>query len=203
MSRAGGGGQVEHALEERILDKSQRLSAQPCLRPHSFPSLHIPPFRPAPSPLPGAHSHLASLTPQVSSSLLPFDLESLHFRDNSRNHLSVISPPYQPLSHLQFNIRFKPPQPQLQLTSTSIHFHMPPAITLPSPSFPTCCFSSGSPEAHVIVFSTARLIALVCICIFLYTCVLSCCQQPANLSRLPPSISIGFSSFQDRSHLCS
>lgn len=60
------------------------------------------------SPLLGARLNLTLLTPQVSGSLLLFDLESLHFRGISRHHRSVRSPLYQPLSQPQPNIWFKP-----------------------------------------------------------------------------------------------
>lgn len=47
-------------------------------------------------------SNLTLLIPQVAGSLLPFDLESLHFRGIFRHHLSVISPLYWLLSHGQW-----------------------------------------------------------------------------------------------------
>ena len=65
----------------------------------------------------GALSNLTLLIPQVAGSLLPFDVEFLHFRGIFRRHLSVISPLYWLFSHGQWpcltNMWFKTAQPHL------------------------------------------------------------------------------------------
>ena len=125
------------------------------------------------SPLPGAHLNLTLLTPQVSGSLLLLDLESIHFRGFSRHHHSVISPLHQPLSQLQPNIWFK--ASTILLISFDHHPlpHRTTNRTLPTQLSYTLLLLRV-PEGCIIVLSTAGLITVACICIFLYTCVLSC-----------------------------